>query len=178
MADTPTHYRHQLFISALNPTSPLCWRDEHGRHSRSCSRFPFSSSLFDSEDWRRAVGGEAGEQWRERASAISHSSLFLIVSWNLDQRSSGANRAIQWSLYSPVWLSVCLCASAFLCLFPVAKLNLRFSLSNCQASTLSAICLLLLDTALRKEVPETDSMIAGSTAERCRLDSSITKNIK
>lgn len=84
------------------PQAPLYWRDEHGRHSH--SRSPSLLRYLTAR--RRAVGGVAGERWRERAQ-FPHPSLFLIVSWNLDQRSSGANTAIQWvaMLTSPVCLS-------------------------------------------------------------------------
>lgn len=84
------------------PQAPLYWRDEHGRHSH--SRSPSLLRYLTAR--RRAVGGVAGERWRERAQ-FPHPSLFLTVSWNLDQRSSGANTAIQWvaMLTSPVCLS-------------------------------------------------------------------------
>lgn len=69
MTDTPTHYRHQLFISALKPTSPLCWRDKHGRHSRSRSPslLRYLTARRKRAGWRRSRRAEEG------ASAISPS---------------------------------------------------------------------------------------------------------
>lgn len=64
--------------------------------------------------------------------------FFLIVSWNLDQRSSGANTAIQWLLCLPVYLSVVVYISIFSVSLP--KLGLRFSLSNCLSSAALSVC--------------------------------------
>lgn len=87
----PIHYiqiRYSFQLSARYPTCLLCWRDEHGCHSRLHS----PSLLGYLTAKRRAVGGVAGEQSRGKAQ-FPHPSLFLIVSWNLDQRSSGTKHS-------------------------------------------------------------------------------------
>lgn len=79
------------FTLVLNPRTPLCWEDKHGHqlHRQSPSLF-----LAVWQWGGEAVGGVAGKQWGEQAR-VPHPCLFLIVSWNLDHRSSDAKKKEQ-----------------------------------------------------------------------------------
>lgn len=78
--------------------------------------FALSFSLFDNEVENAWTCGSRAVEGASTISPSVHAFfcvLFLIVSWNLDQRSSGANTAIQWLLCLPVYLSVVVYISIF-----------------------------------------------------------------
>lgn len=139
IADMQTHFRHQLFISALNPTSPIVL--ERRAWPPLSLALPFSSSLFDSEKesgWRRSRRAVEG------ASAISPSlpvlnSLMKFRSeeqWRKHSDTVGCNAHL-----------TCLSILVFLCVSPCLNLISDFGFSNC----LTLLCLVLPETALWNE---------------------------